>query len=36
MDRDELLAELAAAKTRVAHLYARWEELEALKGLPQE
>jgi len=33
---NELLAELAAAKTRVAHLYARWEELEALKGLPQE
>jgi ABC transport system ATP-binding/permease protein len=33
---NELLAELAAAKTKVAHLYARWEELEALKGLPQE
>jgi ABC transport system ATP-binding/permease protein len=33
---NELLAELAAAKAKMAQLYARWEELEALKGLPQE
>ena len=32
---NELLAELAAAKTKAAQLYARWEELEALKRLPQ-
>lgn len=33
---NELLAELAAAKTKMAQLYARWEELEALKGLTQQ
>ncbi len=33
---NELLAELAAAKTKAARLYARWEELEALKRLPPE
>ncbi|HWF20052.1 MAG TPA: ABC-F family ATP-binding cassette domain-containing protein [Verrucomicrobiae bacterium] len=33
---NELLAELAAAKTKAVQLYARWEELEALKSLPQE
>lgn len=33
---NELLAELAAAKTRMAQLYARWEELEALKTLSRE
>jgi ATP-binding cassette subfamily F protein uup len=33
---NELLAELAAAKAKAAQLYARWEELEALKGRPPE
>jgi len=33
---NELLAELAAAKGKIARLYARWEELETLKTLPQE
>lgn len=33
---NELLAELAASKAKLAGLYARWEELEALKGLPKE
>jgi ATP-binding cassette subfamily F protein uup len=33
---NELLAELAAARAKTARLYARWEELEALKGLPRE
>jgi len=33
---NELLAELAAARTKAAQLYARWEELEALKGRPKE
>ena len=33
---NELLADLAASKAKVAALYARWEELETLKGLPQE
>jgi ATP-binding cassette subfamily F protein uup len=33
---NELLAELAAAKAKAAQLYARWEELEALKGRAQE
>jgi ABC transport system ATP-binding/permease protein len=33
---NELLAELAASKGKLAGLYARWEELEALKGLPKE
>jgi ATP-binding cassette subfamily F protein uup len=30
----ELLAELAAAKEKLPRLYARWEELEALKSAP--
>ena len=30
---NELLAELAAAKEKLTQLYARWEELEALKKL---
>ena len=29
---NELLAELAAAKEKLAQRYARWEELEALKA----
>jgi ATP-binding cassette subfamily F protein uup len=33
---NELLAELAAAKAKATQLYARWEELEALRGLPQK
>jgi ATP-binding cassette subfamily F protein uup len=33
---NELLAELAAAKTKTAQLYARWEELESLKNLSRE
>lgn len=30
---DELVAELAAAKEKLARLYSRWEELEALKSV---
>jgi ATP-binding cassette subfamily F protein uup len=33
---NELLAEVAAARKKVAQLYARWEELETLKGPPAE
>jgi ATP-binding cassette subfamily F protein uup len=33
---NELVAELASARTKAAQLYARWQQLEALKGLPQQ
>jgi ATP-binding cassette subfamily F protein uup len=30
-ETDQLVADLAAARTRLAQLYARWEELDAIK-----
>jgi ATP-binding cassette subfamily F protein uup len=32
LQTNELLAELSAAKQKLPQLYARWEELEALKS----
>ena len=33
---NQLIAELAAAKEKLARLYARWEELEAIKAAAEK